>query len=129
MSTEGRAIGPIRLDLPPHPELSRVARLTASVIASLAGFTIDEIEDIKVAVSEVMVALVEHGAREPISVVFDVADDRFSVRGTTPIPGFDVDHPDLVLCRTVLGGVSTDHHIRVVEAGVEIRAIVDHAAR
>ena len=60
------SIDPIVLVLPPRPELSRVARLASSALASIAGCTVDEIEDIKIAVSEVLLALIEHGAGNPI---------------------------------------------------------------
>jgi hypothetical protein len=58
-----------------------------------------------------MVALVEHGARETISVAFDVEDGCFSVRGVTRIADFNLGHPDLELCRTVLAAVSTSFGI------------------
>lgn len=120
-------VGPIRLELPPEPALSRVARLAASGVASLAGFSVDEIEDIKVAVSEVMVALIEHGAHQPIAVVFDVVESRFTIRGATPIAEFDIDHPDLVLCRTVLTAVCADHGIELAEGNAEIWASVEQS--
>jgi len=121
-STVPTTIGPIRLELPPLSVLSRVARLTATGTASIAGFTIEEIDDINVMVSEVMVALVEHGARSTIVVTFDVADGCFTVRGTTDIADFDLEHPDLALCRTVLEAVSTRHGIEGTSDRAEIWA-------
>ena len=38
-----------------------------------------------------------------IAVTFDVADDCFTVRGATGLADFDLDHPDLALCRTMPG--------------------------
>jgi len=104
-------IGPVRLELPPVSTMSRVARLTATGVASMAGLTIDEIDDINVIVSEVMVALVEHGAHDTISVTFDVTGGCFTVRAATEMADFELDHPDLALCRTVLAAVSTNHGI------------------
>ena len=121
-STAPTTIGPVRLELPPQSVMSRVARLTATGVASLAGFTIEEIDDISVMVSEVMVALVEHGAQSTIVVTFDVADDCFTVRGATNIADFRLDHPDLALCRTVLAAVSTRHGIEGTSARAEIWA-------
>jgi hypothetical protein len=104
-------IGPVRVELPPVSTMSRIARLTATGVASMAGFTIDEIDDINVIVSEVMVALVEHGAHDTIAVTFDVTDGCFTVGGVTELADFDLDHPDLALCRTVLAAVSTSYGI------------------
>ncbi len=122
MSDEPLNVGPVWLELPPVPTMSRVARLTATGVAALAGFSIDEIDNINVLVSEVMVALIEHGAESPISISFEVRDRAFAVRATTQISDFDIHHPDLALCRTVLAAVGTSHGIEPTPAGAEIWA-------
>ena len=126
--TEPSVIGPVELSLPPDPTLSRVLRLAASGIAGMAGFTVDEIEDIKVAVSEVLLALIEHGGGKTIEIQFMVEDQSFTVRGQTAIEAFDADHPDLILCRTVLAGVCTRHGIELVDDQAQIWAAVAHAS-
>jgi anti-sigma regulatory factor (Ser/Thr protein kinase) len=124
---EPDVVGPVAVRLPPDPALSRVLRLAASGIATIAGFTVDEIDDIKIAVSEVLLALIEHGGGDVIDVEFTVAQHAFKIVGRTATDGFDVDHPDLVLSRRVLSGVCTDHGIDTVEDSAEIWAIVAHA--
>lgn len=131
--------GPVRLSVPPDPSLSRVARLAASGLASLAGCTVDEIEDIKIAVSEVLIALIEHGDGARVDLEFGVegastaaetasgtvgASAVFVVRGSSPVTSFDLDHPDLVLCRTVLEGVCASSEIELVDGDARITAIV-----
>ena len=131
------AVGPVRLTVPPEPSMSRVARLAASGLASLAGCTVDEIEDIKIAVSEVLIALIEHGDRERVDLEFEVVDrDRgpasgaladspaFVVRGTSPVRALDLEHPDLALCRTVLQGVCAANDIQLVDGLARISASV-----
>jgi anti-sigma regulatory factor (Ser/Thr protein kinase) len=105
--------GPVELHIPADPQMSRVARLAASGLASLAGFDVDVIEDIKIAVSEVLLALIEHGANDTIILRCSIDEDSFTVRASTVIAAFDLDHPDLVLCRTVLAGVSEAHGVDV----------------
>ena len=124
--TETRVIGPVDLRVPPDPFLSRVVRLAASGMASLAGFSIDEIEDIKIAVSEILIALIEHGGGEPVDVQFTVDDRAFEVRGHTAVEHFDASHADLVLCRTVLTEVCSSHDIYVLEDQAHIWAAVAH---
>jgi len=143
--------GPVRLSVPPDPSLSRVARLAASGLASLAGCTVDEIEDIKIAVSEVLIALIEHGDGARVDLEFDLefevegegkgevagastagetasgtvgASAVFVVRGSSPVSSLDLDHPDLVLCRTVLAGVCASSEIELVDGQARITAIV-----
>lgn len=120
-------IGPIEIRVPPDPSLSRVLRLAASGMASLAGFTVDEIEDIKIAVSEVLIALIEHGGGQSVEVRFAVDDQSFNVRGQTAVDRFDTEHPDLVLCRTVLSEVCASHGIDLVDSQAHIWAAVTHA--
>ena len=105
--------------------MSRVLRLAASGLASLAGCSVDQIEDVKIAVSEVMIALIEHGEGLPVEVQFVVDAESFTVRGRTAVTAFDVKHPDLELCRTVLAGVGAHHGIEVSDGFAEIWASVD----
>ncbi len=121
-------IGPVVVHLPPTPALSRVLRLAASGIAAMAGFTVDETEDIKIAVSEVLLALIEHGGGAPIDVEFSVENALFIVRGQTALDSFEVDHPDLELCRTVLAGVCVQHGIEFIDGHAQIRAAVAHTS-
>ena len=122
------SIGPVVIRVPPEPSLSRVLRLAASGVAALAGFTVEETEDIKIAVSEVMLALIEHGGGNTIEVQFVVEDRSFTVHGQTAIASFDAAHPDLILCRRVLAGVCAEHGIELVDHDAHIWAAVAHAA-
>ena len=126
--TDAAVIGPVVLRLPPDPALSRVLRLAGSGVAGMAGFTVDEIDDIKIAVSEVFLALIEHGGAGPIEVEFAIEEDAFVVRGSTPVESFDVEHPDLLLCRTVLTSVCTSHGIELIDREARIWAAVAHAS-
>ena len=94
----------------------------------MAGFTVDEIDDVKIAVSEVLLALIEHGAGESIEVSSPSKDQSFMVRGRPQIETFDIDHPDLILCRTVLASVCSEHGIDLVDHHAQIWAAVAHAS-
>jgi anti-sigma regulatory factor (Ser/Thr protein kinase) len=118
-------IGPVEVRVPPDPSLSQVLRLAASGMASLAGFTVDEIEKIKVAVSEVLIALIEHGGGAPIDVHLEVDGRSFNVRARTSVATFDPEDPDLQLSRTVLADVTDDHGIALVDDAALIWAAVE----
>lgn len=122
-----RLAGPVEMRVPADPAMSRVLRLAASGLASLFGFSVDEIEDLKIAVSEVLIALIEHGYGDFIDISFFVDGGIFVVRGVTEVEHFDVDHPDMRLVRTVLGGVCAEHDIKVIGDTARISAtIVKH---
>ncbi len=117
-------VGPVQLRVPAQPTLSRVLRLAASGLASLGAFSVDEIEDIKIAVSEVLIALIEHGDGNPVDIEFVIDEGAFTVRGRTDVAAFDAEHPDLILCRTVLAGVCAEHGIDLVDGQARIWALV-----
>lgn len=116
--------GPVLLRLPADPAMSRVLRLAASGLASLSGLTVDEIEDLKIAVSEVLVVLIEHGGGNPVDVTIEAVGKGFQIDASTEVDEFDPDDPDLGLCRTVLGGVCASHDIHVDAGRAHIRAVV-----
>lgn len=122
------AIGRVLLQVPAEPTMSRVARLTASAVASLSGCTIDQLEDIKIAVSEVLIALVEHGNGDSIDLTFEHGEGDFVVTGRTLADDFDTENLDLRLCRTVLAGVCSTHSLNTRSGVAEISATVPTAA-
>lgn len=120
-------IGPVEIRVPPNPSLSRVLRLAASGMASLSGFTVDEIEDIKIAVSEVLIALIEHGSGNSVDLQFSIDEHSLKLQGRTLVDSFDANHPDLLLCRAVLAEVCASHTIELVENQAHIWAEVTHS--
>ena len=117
-------IGPVDIRIPPVPSLIRVTRLAASGMASLMGYTVEEIEDIKIAISEVMIALIEHGDGAPVELSLRANSDEFLVLASTEAENLDLNHPDLVLCQTVLRGVCASHAIAVTNGRAQISASV-----
>jgi serine/threonine-protein kinase RsbW len=60
----GDAAPAVKLTIPAHPRFLRVARLTAAGIAGDIGFSLDEIEDLRVAVDEACAVLID-GCDDP----------------------------------------------------------------
>lgn len=116
--------GAIEVRVPADPSMSRVLRLAASGVASLRGFSVDEIEDIKIAISEVLIALIEHGGGRPVDIRLTADDGTFTISGATAVTSFDIEHPDLRLCRTVLAGVCAEHSIELVDHEARISAAI-----
>jgi serine/threonine-protein kinase RsbW len=60
----------IRLVLPPDTGLVRIARLVASGVAATAGFDVQEVEDLRIAVDEACSSIIEMSSGEPIELRF-----------------------------------------------------------
>lgn len=81
----------IHLSIPVNPEYVSIVRLTASVIANRMGFDFEEIEDIKVAVSEACNNVVVHSkGGGNFEIDFMLERERFGVAVRDKGKGFDL---------------------------------------
>ncbi|MCU1395876.1 MAG: hypothetical protein JWM34_4304 [Ilumatobacteraceae bacterium] len=120
--------GPVTLVLPPAPAMVRVGRLTASSIASLADMSIDDIDDIKIAVSEMITLLIQSGNRATITLRFETTESEFSVEASTPSGASSFGRNDLALATAVLEAVADEHQIASTDDRILLR-IVKHLTR
>lgn len=80
---EGR-VSSARLQVPASPSSLRLARLTASSLAADLDWSLDDIEDLRIAVDELTAAVID-GATDAILELDFVQDDRgLLVAGTCP---------------------------------------------
>ncbi len=90
----------ITINLPCKKEFVVVARMTATVVASKLNFNIEEIEDIKIAVSEACNNAIQHsrGEEDFFNVVYTVDDQAICIEIVDNGKGFNLDEyqkPDL----------------------------------
>jgi anti-sigma regulatory factor (Ser/Thr protein kinase) len=110
--SEDRPTGVIELTLPADARLVRLARLVASGVAAAAGFDVEEVEDLRIAVDELCGALVEGGDGSPIELRFDLGDEQVDVEGTTPAaPDAQLDEQRIALSRQILEVVVDSHEV------------------
>ena len=73
----------VTIRIPAAPAYVQVVRLVAAGLASRLKFTIDDIEDLKIAVDEVCAYLTGAQGREgDLHIRFTVTDDRIEIAGT-----------------------------------------------
>ncbi len=78
---------PVRLSVPAQSRYVRLVRLTAAAMADDAGFDVDGVEDVRIAVNELFALLVE-GAEEPGTLIeLSFANDGSSVTVSGHRPG------------------------------------------
>ncbi len=104
--------GPVVLQVPAEPSMARVVRLAASSLAAMTSMDLDEVEDVKIVVSEVMAALIEHGDGPDITIRFEVGVDRLAVAGFTAATSFEVASSELALSATVMAAIAAEHAIQ-----------------
>ena len=98
----------------------RVARVAAAGIATLAGLDVDAVENLRIAVDEGCVWLIERGDGSPLRLRFDVKEDgRVEVDGVTP-RGPDADHePTSLLVHQIMSAACAEH--RFEHVGDQVR--------
>ena len=70
----------IKMTLPTDPKLISVIRMTASSIANHIGFNIEEIEDVKIAVSEACTNVIKYSNVDTFDLYFSSGEDFIEVQ-------------------------------------------------
>ncbi len=84
----------VRLAVPASPEFLRLARVTATGLASRLGFTFDDVEDLRLAIDEMCFTLIgPKGRSGSIELVYRILDRALEVAGT--IAADELATPDL----------------------------------
>ena len=88
----------ISMNMSVNPDFVSVIRLTLSGVASRIGISLDDIEDMKVCVSEACTNAIKHSKKDEFQVKFYVYPDRLTIEVLDDGIGYDVDSlasPDL----------------------------------
>ncbi len=112
---------PVTLIVPPIATMVRVGRLTASSIASLADMSVDDIDDIKIAVSEMITLLIQRGNRSLVTLRFETTPDSFAVEASTPASSLDLGRNDVALATAVLDAVTDKNEISFIDDRILMR--------
>jgi serine/threonine-protein kinase RsbW len=80
---ESPAVESISIKIPASPEYLQVVRLVAAGLAARLSFTLEDIEDLKIAVDELSAYITgSHGRSGTLAVSFTLRDDRIEITGT-----------------------------------------------
>jgi hypothetical protein len=102
------SVEPVRLAVTSLPSQVGVIRLAAATVASDLDFDIEAIDDIRVAVDELVNALFEAGPRSPVIFEFATAEENFVIEGRASVSK----HPRLsALANDVLGVVADGYDL------------------
>ncbi|MBV8691257.1 MAG: hypothetical protein JOZ37_08115 [Actinobacteria bacterium] len=77
----------VRLAVPAMPEFLRLARVTASGLASRLGFSFDEVEDLRLAIDELCYSLIGRGRTGTVQLRYVVLPEALEVEGRGEFDG------------------------------------------
>ena len=102
---------PVRLSLPASSRYLAAARLVATSLGAESGLSVDDLDDLRLGVNELVALLVDASATGGrVDLEFDVADGTITVRGelagrvATPIEADE-------LTRRIVSAVADHHHL------------------
>ena len=67
----------IKMEISANPEYVSIIRLTTSGIANKVGFCLDDIEDLKVAISEACTNAIKHSLEDRFTIIYTIYPYRY----------------------------------------------------
>lgn len=102
----------VRLIVPASPEFLRLARITAAGLASRLGFTLDQVEDLRLAIDELCFGLTgPHGRDGVVRLSYILRDDALEVRGEGQFEASNAPPVALELSELILSALVDEHQL------------------
>ena len=104
----------VRLTVPAQTRFARVARMTTSSLVATWGADIDDVEDLRIAVDELVTALVPASSDGEIALVLVLGDGELRAEGSTAATA----KPDLdQLTREIVSAVVDELVVELQDTG------------
>lgn len=116
--------GLIELTIPADSRLLRLVRLVASGLASTAGFDVDQLEDLRIAVDEAVAALLEGGDGSRLALRFEILDRSVSMAGQTARSASGFDGERLDISRQILDAVCDENELMPDGEDIRVRIVM-----
>lgn len=79
----------IKMEITANPDYVGIIRLTTSGIANKIGFSVDDIEDLKVAVSEACTNAIKHSNDDKFTIIFNILENGINIEIRDNGQGYD----------------------------------------
>ncbi len=122
------ARGEVRLEVPAAPEFLRISRIMAAGVASRVGFTLDEVEDLRIAIDEICFSMVgARGRTGTITVHYLLNDDELAVEGAGRFTDGLGSEPSMsALSKQILAAVVDECQLSAGTDGPQFRLVKRH---
>jgi anti-sigma regulatory factor (Ser/Thr protein kinase) len=111
----------VRLEIPTQTRIVRAARLVASGLASTAGFDVDDVDDMRIAVDELCALLFELGSGGVVNITFTSRPGHLEVLGQTAASDDPVDPTRFGLSVQILNAACDEFSWAVADGVVLVR--------
>ena len=122
------ATGEVRLEVPAAPEFLRISRIMAAGVASRVGFTLDEVEDLRIAIDEVCFSMVgARGRAGTIALRYLLDTNQLVVEGAGRFSDGQGNEPVVsALSKQILAAVVDECELSAGEEGPQFRLVKRH---
>lgn len=103
------------LEVPAVASSLRVVRMVAATIVADAGFDVDEVDDVRMAVDELCAAVIESRPASPLRVQLRLVGHRLEVRADAAQPESGAPAPVDELRAAVLGATTGEYRFAVLD--------------
>ena len=119
-------LGAVSLTVPRLPEYLRLVRLAAAESGARAELSIEDVEDLRIAVDELTYALIgedenEHTVDATLTLRYSVAPGRVEIEGTGATSGEPMHVSEL--SRTIIGAVVDEYELAEVDGVRRFRLV------
>jgi anti-sigma regulatory factor (Ser/Thr protein kinase) len=111
----------VRLEIPAQTRVVRAARLVASGLASTAGFDVDDVDDMRIAIDELCAVMFELGAGGVVSITFATRPGEIEVHGQTTASDGEVDPTRIGLSLQILHAACDEFSWTVADGVARVR--------
>lgn len=120
--------GPVELSVPAERRYLRLARLTASGFASDLGVSMDDVEELRLAVDEACAAIVEDAAEgDRLTLTYSVEGEAVVITAAAPLSAKGPVSPHPVAA-AVLSATVDEYHVEVDGEGRNVIRLVKRLA-
>jgi hypothetical protein len=111
----------VRLQIPAQSRVVRAARLVASGLTSAAGFDVDDVDDMRIAVDELCAVLFELGTGDVVNITFTTHPGEIEVFGETTANTDGGDRSRFALSVQILDAACDEFSWTVADGTAQVR--------
>lgn len=117
----------VRLAVPATPEFLRLARVTASGIASRLGFSYDEVEDLRLAIDELCFVLIgSRGRQGTVDIRYSIGPEALEVEGVGSFGDDETDPMLAAFSQQILAALVDEYAVYRNDGGQACFRLVKH---